>query len=130
MIENYDLGDIIKPLIRDIHLFDTWIAGTTHCNDKSIAILPGNKQDHLCRSPSQTKADTEWRRQGMGKKHEGDIYLIMSAHRADMLLLGGSGGRSSASSIDATAHRADRLFRMTSAPMRFPPLAVIGASPL
>ena len=34
------------------------------------------------------------RRQGKGQKHEGVIYLIMSAHRADMLLLGGSGGRS------------------------------------
>ena len=65
-----------------------------------------------------------------GGKDEGDIYLIISAGRAGMLLLGESGGRSSASSIDATAHWADRLFRMTSAPMRFPPPAVIGASPL
>ena len=37
--------------------------------------------------------------------------------------------RRSASSIGATAHWADRLFRMTSEPMRFPSPAVIGSSP-
>jgi len=30
------LGDIIKPLVREIHLFDTYVAGTTHLNDKSV----------------------------------------------------------------------------------------------
>ena len=35
----------------------------------------------------------------------------------------------SATSIGATAHRADRLFRLTSAPSRYPPLAVDGSSP-
>ena len=36
VITNHSIGDIIKPLIRDIHLFDTWIAGTTHLEDKSV----------------------------------------------------------------------------------------------
>ena len=36
IIQHTDLGDIIKPLIREIHLFDTYIAGTTHLKDKSI----------------------------------------------------------------------------------------------
>ena len=27
---------MLKPLIRDIHLFDTYVAGTTHLEDKSI----------------------------------------------------------------------------------------------
>jgi hypothetical protein len=36
IVENHDLGDIIKPLIREIHLFDSYIAGTTHLNDKSV----------------------------------------------------------------------------------------------
>jgi hypothetical protein len=36
LVENHDLGDIIKPLIREIHLFDTYIAGTTHLEDKTV----------------------------------------------------------------------------------------------
>ena len=36
VIGQHDLGDLIKPMIRDIHLFDSWIAGTTHLEDKSI----------------------------------------------------------------------------------------------
>ena len=34
--ENNQIGDLIKPLIREIHLFDSYIAGTTHLSDKSI----------------------------------------------------------------------------------------------
>lgn len=33
---NTDIGDLIKPLVRDIHLFDTYVAGTTHLDDKSV----------------------------------------------------------------------------------------------
>ena len=36
IIQHTDLGDIIKPLIREIHLFDTYIAGTTHLKDKTV----------------------------------------------------------------------------------------------
>ena len=35
-IENTDLGDIIKPLIKEIHLFDSYVAGTTHLEDSTI----------------------------------------------------------------------------------------------
>lgn len=35
VIEGHDLGDIIKPLIKEIHLFDSYIAGTTHLEDPS-----------------------------------------------------------------------------------------------
>ena len=30
------LADMIKPLQREIHLFDTYIAGTTYLKDKSV----------------------------------------------------------------------------------------------
>ena len=30
------LGEVIKPLSREIHLFDTYIAGTTHLKDRSV----------------------------------------------------------------------------------------------
>ncbi len=36
VISQHELGDLIKPMIRDIHLFDSWIAGTTHLDDKSV----------------------------------------------------------------------------------------------
>ena len=36
VIKNHELGQLIQPLIREIHLFDTYIAGTTHLKDKSV----------------------------------------------------------------------------------------------
>lgn len=30
------IGEVIKPLRREIHLFDTYIAGTSHLKDKSV----------------------------------------------------------------------------------------------
>ncbi len=35
-IEDKSVGEIIKPLVNEIHLFDTFIAGTTHLEDKSV----------------------------------------------------------------------------------------------
>lgn len=36
LVQSHELGDIIKPLIKEIHLFDSYIAGTTHLDDKSV----------------------------------------------------------------------------------------------
>lgn len=36
VVDGHELGDMIKPLIKDIHLFDTFVAGTTHLEDKSV----------------------------------------------------------------------------------------------
>lgn len=36
LVDGHDLGDIIKPLIKEIHLFDSYVAGTTHLEDKSV----------------------------------------------------------------------------------------------
>ena len=36
LVKDNELGGIIKPLIREIHLFDSYIAGTTHLEDASI----------------------------------------------------------------------------------------------
>lgn len=35
-IDQQGLGQMLKPLIQEIHLFDTFAAGTTHLKDKSI----------------------------------------------------------------------------------------------
>jgi len=39
------LGEMLKPLIREIHLFDSFVAGTTHLKDASVLeeIGPGDK---------------------------------------------------------------------------------------
>ena len=31
-----DLSDLIKPLVNEIHLFDTFVAGTTYLDDDSV----------------------------------------------------------------------------------------------
>lgn len=36
VVTNNNLGNLLKPLIREIHLFDTYIAGTTHLEDQSV----------------------------------------------------------------------------------------------
>ena len=35
-IDRQGLGEMLKPLIQEIHLFDTFVAGTSHLEDKSI----------------------------------------------------------------------------------------------
>lgn len=35
-IEEKSISDIIKPLVSEIHLFDTFIAGTTYLEDQSV----------------------------------------------------------------------------------------------
>lgn len=35
VIENKGLDSVIKPLSQEIHLFDSYIAGTTHLKDRS-----------------------------------------------------------------------------------------------
>ncbi len=44
LVKDHDLGNIIKPLVKEIHLFDSYIAGTTHLENKSILeqVKPGD----------------------------------------------------------------------------------------
>ena len=35
-MEQNDIGDLLQPLIREIHLFDSFVAGTTHLKDPSV----------------------------------------------------------------------------------------------
>lgn len=35
-VEGGGLGDVLKPLINEIHLFDSYVAGTSHLADKSV----------------------------------------------------------------------------------------------
>ncbi len=36
LVQGHELGNIIKPLIKEIHLFDSYVAGTSHLDDKSV----------------------------------------------------------------------------------------------
>ena len=36
VVENRDLGELIKPLVNEIHLFDTVITGTSFMDDSSV----------------------------------------------------------------------------------------------
>ena len=35
-ISQQGLGEMLKPLIKEIYLFDSYVAGTTHLEDKSV----------------------------------------------------------------------------------------------
>ena len=45
LVEEHDLGSIIKPLTKEIHLFDSFVAGTTHLANPSVldTIAVGDK---------------------------------------------------------------------------------------
>ena len=36
LIDNHELGEILKPLVREIYLFGSYVAGTTHLEDQSV----------------------------------------------------------------------------------------------
>ena len=35
-ISQQGIGEMLKPLIREIHLFDSYVAGTTHLEDQTV----------------------------------------------------------------------------------------------
>lgn len=36
VMQNHGLDSVIKPLFQEIYLFDSYVAGTTHLEDKSV----------------------------------------------------------------------------------------------
>ena len=35
-LDNQGIGEMLKPLVREIHLFDSYVAGTTYLSDESV----------------------------------------------------------------------------------------------
>ena len=35
-IDRQGIGELLKPLVREIHLFDSYVAGTTHLEDQTV----------------------------------------------------------------------------------------------
>ncbi len=56
LMAEHDLSNIIKPLQQEIHLFDTYIAGTTYLKDKSV-LAQIKKGDHLALQREDNKFD-------------------------------------------------------------------------
>ena len=50
------LGEMLKPLIREIHLFDSYVAGTTHLADQSV-LTEIKKNDRLRLQREENKFD-------------------------------------------------------------------------
>ena len=39
-ISRQGIGEMLKPLIREIHLFDSYVAGTAHLSGKKTSLTP------------------------------------------------------------------------------------------
>lgn len=58
VIENKNIADIIKPLVNEIHLFDTFIAGTTHLKEPEV-LEKVNEGDKLSLVREDNKFDAK-----------------------------------------------------------------------
>ena len=36
LVDSHEIGDVLKPLIKEIHLFDSYIAGTAHLKEPEV----------------------------------------------------------------------------------------------
>lgn len=45
ILSTKEIGEVIQPLIKEVHLFDTFVAGTTHLEDETV--LLDLKKDQL-----------------------------------------------------------------------------------
>ncbi len=53
------LGDLIKPLTREIHLFDSFIAGTTHLKDPEVLMKASVGDTLTLRRESDNRFDSK-----------------------------------------------------------------------
>lgn len=56
LVSEKGVGDLIKPLQKEIHLFDTFVAGTSHLPDKEI-LTTLQKGDQLILQRENNKFD-------------------------------------------------------------------------
>ena len=55
-LDQKGLGDLLQPLIREIHLFDSYVAGTTHLKDPSV-LMEVRDGDRLILQREENKFD-------------------------------------------------------------------------
>lgn len=58
MIENRGISEIIKPLVKEVHLFDTYVAGTSHVVDKDV-VKNAKLGDELLMRREENKYDAK-----------------------------------------------------------------------
>ena len=56
LVSNNGLSDVLQPLTREIHLFDSYVAGTTHLKDSSV-LDKIQKGDRLSLQREENKFD-------------------------------------------------------------------------
>lgn len=57
LIENNELGNMIKPLVKEIHLFDSYIAGTMYIDDRTIFAGLESGEELVLRREGDNKFD-------------------------------------------------------------------------
>lgn len=69
LVDEHGIGDVLKPLVKEIYLFDSYIAGTTHVEDDSVfaEIKEGDKLS-LKREDNKYDANAIMIFAGSGKK--------------------------------------------------------------
>ncbi len=67
LVESHDLEKIIKPLTREIHLFDSFVAGTSHLEDPSVL--------------DEIKAGDKLSLQREENKYDSNAILILTADK-------------------------------------------------
>ncbi len=81
LVQGHELGDIIKPLVREIHLFDSYVAGTTHLEDRSVLekikvgdMLSLQREDNKFDSNAILLLDDEGRKLGYVPEKDNIIF--------------------------------------------------------
>ncbi len=81
LVQSRELGDLIKPMIREIHLFDSFVAGTTHLEDPSILegvgagdVLSLQREDNKFDSNAILILDAEGRKLGYVPEKDNVVF--------------------------------------------------------
>ncbi len=102
LVDGHELGDIIKPLIKEIHLFDSYIAGTTHLEDKSVIekvqvgdMLSLQREDNKFDSNAVMVLNAEGKKMGYVPEKDNIIFArlmdagkLLKAKVSDILMKG------------------------------------------
>ena len=99
-ISQQGLGEMLKPLIREIHLFDSYVAGTTHLEDKSVLeeINIGDKLNLLRVSAKQSPVGLKGT--PAANRSWGAGQMMLSFRCREACIRGCHGSSSSSSALD------------------------------
>lgn len=70
LIENNELGNMIKPLVKEIHLFDSYIAGTLYIDEKTVLANLKTEEELILRREDN--------------KFDGNAILVLNKDKAKL----------------------------------------------